>query len=344
MRKFFGVVIFVLFGGLLAGAPNNLQIYFIDVEGGAATLIVSPAGQSLLADSGSMAPDDRDAKRIYQATQLVGLKKIDYLLTTHFDSDHVGGAPALAKMIPIEKFLDHGDSIETQTPRDAQRWQAYLSIAAGKRLTMKPGQRIPLKGVQIQVASSNGEVLAKPINGGKSNEELCKNPEQKELDQSENARALGFLLAYGKFKFLDLGDLTWDKEMALACPVNKLGTVSLYQPSWHGFFMDHSGPPAHVWAVRPQVVIVNNGPRKGIATSALYERLSKIPGIEGIWQAHLSLINPDDKGHNTSEERIANLEPTAQCQGHWLKVTVESNGRFTVTNSRNNFSKTYAAR
>src|SRR6202790_1387164 len=248
----------LLMAPLVFAAPNNLQIYFVDVEGGAATLIVTPAGQSLLADTGNPLPDDRDAKRIFQAAQLAGLKKIDYVLITHFDRDHSGGVPALAKMITIEKYLDHGDSIETQAPQDAQRWQAYLAVAAGKRHSPKPGDRIPLKGVNFTVVSSNGEVLAKAINGGKANATLCKDAQQKDPDLTENARCLGFMLSYGKFKFLDLGDLTWDKEMALACPVNKLGTVTLYQPTWHGFANDRSGPPALVWAVRPQVAIVNN--------------------------------------------------------------------------------------
>lgn len=340
---FWLLAIFVFCCRLLAAEPDSLRIYFIDVEGGAATLIVNQAGESLLADAGNARPDDRDAKRIYQAAQLIGLKKIDYLLITHFDSDHVGGAPALSKMIPIGKFLDHGDSIETTEPQAAQRWQAYLSVATGKRMTMKPGDQIPMKGVHLLVVSSNGEVLAKPVKGGKPNGALCKDTPQKEPDKTENGRSLGFLLSFGRFKFLDLGDLTWDKEMELACPVNKLNTVSLYQPTWHGFFNDRSGPPALVWAVRPQVVIVNNGPRKGIATQALYERLSNSPGIEGIWQQHLSLIN-DNEPHNTSQDMIANLEPTEECKGHWLQVTVESDGKFTVTNSRNSFSKTYQAR
>jgi hypothetical protein len=198
-----------------------------------------------------------------------------------------------------------------------------------------------LKGVRLTVVSSNGAVLAKAINGGKSNATLCKETQQKEADKTENGRCLGFLLAFGKFKFLDLGDLTWDKEMELACPVNKLGTVTLYQATMHGFFNDRSGPPAHINAILPQVVIVNNGARKGLLPPA-YERIAKIPGIEDIWQNHLSLAN--DAVHNTGQDRIANLEPTAECQGHWLKVSVESDGKYTVSNSRNNFSKTYTAR
>lgn len=179
--------------------------------------------------------------------------------------------------------------------------------------------------------------------GGKGEQNTLRASRAEEPDQTENGRSLGFLLSLGHFKFLDLGDLTWDKEMELACPVNKLGTVSLYQPTWHGFFNDRSGPPALVWAVRPQVAIVNNGPRKGIGTQALYERLSKVPGIEGIWQQHLSLIN-ENEPHNTSNDMIANQEPTAECQGHGIIVEVDPKGTFTVTNSRNGFSKTYGTK
>ena len=338
MRRLLALAIWLC---LPMAAQKPLQIYFVDVEGGGATLIIGPSGQSLLADTGNPMPDDRDAKRIFQVAQTAGLKKIDYVLITHFDRDHSGGAPALAKLIPVEQFLDHGDSIETKAPQDMQRWQAYLSVAQGKRTSPKPGDRIAMKGVRLQVVTSNGEVPAKPLNGGKANAALCQDPQRKEPDLTENARCLGFLLSYGKFTFLDLGDLTWDKEMELACPVNKVGTVTLFQATMHGFYDDRAGAPAHIFAIRPQVVIVNNGPRKGLKTAA-YERIAKIPGLEDIWQGHLSLAN--DAQHNTKPDQIANPEPSAECQAHWLKVTVEPSGRYTVLNSRNQVSKTYTAR
>ena len=130
--------------------------------------------------------------------------------------------------------------------------------------------------------------------------------------------------------------------MELACPVNQLGTVSLYQATHHGFFGDRSGAPAHLYAIRPRVVVVNNGPKKGLTTPDLYERIAHVPGIEGIWQGHLTLDS--DRDHNTDERMIANLEPTAECQGHWIRVSVQPGGSFTVTNSRNDFSRTYRPR
>src|SRR5580704_5077564 len=163
MPRFLAAAAVLLCAGNLAAASKDLQIYFIDVEGGASTLIVAPSGESLLADTGFGGNDDRDAKRILRAAQSAGLTKIDYLLITHFDGDHVGGAPALSKMIPIEHFLDHGDSNQTNTPGGARLFDAYKAIAEGKRRIMKPGEKIPLKGVQVEAVSSNGAVIDKPI-------------------------------------------------------------------------------------------------------------------------------------------------------------------------------------
>ena len=324
----------------LPGPSGTLDLYWIDTEGGGATLVVSPAGQSLLADSGNPGENDRDARRIFEVAHMAGLKQIDMLLTTHFHGDHVGGAPALTKMIPIQRFLDHGDSIETQDAGGAQLFAAYLAVAKGKRTAVKPGDKIPLEGVDVTVVTSNGGTIAKPMNGGGPNP-LCANAQRKPADTTENQRSAGFLLSYGKFKFVDLGDLTWDKEMELACPVNKLGKVTLLQATHHGFYNDFSGAPALVWALQPQVVLVNNGPRKGLQASA-WDTIQKIPGLEATWQLHLSLAS--DAAHNTSPDMIANPEATADCKGHWIKASVAKDGKFTLTNGRNNFSKEYRAR
>lgn len=336
MRKLF--FLGLLGAAFLSAQSRNLDIYWIDTEGGAATLIVTPSGQSLLADTGNPGPADRDPKRILQVAKLAGLSKIDILVTTHFHSDHVGGTPALAKMIPIGKFYDHGESIEASTPEGARLYNAYKETAGKNRTVVKPGDHIPLQGVQVTVLTSNGEVIAKPLAGGGQNP-LCKGAQTKPADTTENQRSVGFLLTYGRFKFLDLGDLTWDKEMELACPDNKVGTVTLFQATHHGFFSDYSGAPALVWAIKPEVVVVNNGARKGLATNA-YNTIAKIPGIEGIWQLHRSVEN--DAAHNTSEQMIANVAPASD--GHWVKASVSKDGKFTVTNSRNDFSKTYNSR
>ena len=340
----------VALAGSLGAQSRNLEIYWIDVEGGAATLIVSPSGESMLIDTG-WAVGDRDAKRIYAATQQAGLKKIDSLVISHFHADHVGGLAALSKMIPIGRFFDHGDEIEKAN----QEWlDSYTAASAGKRTVVKPGDAIPVKGLQIKVVSSNQKILA---TGGAPNS-LCATAENKAPVAPENQRTVGVMLTYGKFKYLNLIDLDWEKEMELACPVNKLGKVTIYQTSRHGSG-DGALAPAFLGAIGPQVIVVNNGPRKGMGQvdnnvksvtpqAAPYEknaylRMAHLPGIEGIWQGHLSLADPDPK-HNTAENMIANLEDTADCKGNWIKASVASDGKFTVTNGRNGFNHAYAAR
>lgn len=323
---------------MLSAQTRHLDIYWIDTEGGAATLIVSPSGESMLVDTGNPGPADRDPKRIFDVAKMAGLNKIDILLISHYHSDHVGGAPALAKLIPIGKFYDHGASVEADTPAGARLFDAYKATAGNNRTVLKPGDRIPFKGTQVEVLTSNAEVIAKPLKGGGPNP-LCQDAQQKPPDKTENQRSLGILLTYGRFKFLDLGDLTWDREMELACPVNKVGTVTLLQATHHGFFNDYSGAPALYWAVKPEVVVVNNGARKGLQVSA-YNTIAKIPGVEGIWQSHRAVAN--DAEHNTAEDMIANIDPASD--GHWIKASVAEDGSFTVTNGRNGFEKTYKAR
>jgi competence protein ComEC len=188
--------------------------------------------------------------------------------------------------------------------------------------------------------SANGEVISKPINKGFVNK-LCDGAERKPTDNTENSRSTGFLLTYGKFTFLDVGDLTWDREMMLACPVNKVGEISLLQATHHGFSNGQSGAPALIWSLKPQVVVVNNGARKGFSNGG-YETLAKIPGIEGIWQGHKSAMN--DAAHNTADDMIANLDEGAADKGNSIKASVSKDGKFTVTNNRNKFTKSYTSR
>lgn len=319
---------------------RTLDIYWIDVEGGAATLIVSPSGESLLVDTGFGGNEDRDAKRIALAAVTAGLSRIDNLVTTHYHGDHIGGAPALSKLIPIRRFIDHGESIEAGG-RGAQAYADYKALVEGKRTIVKPGDKIALAGVDITVVSAAGNVLSERLDRGFSTS-YCEGDEQKPTDTTENSQSTGFLLTYNRFSFLDVGDLTWDREMQLACPVNKIGEVSLFQATHHGFSNGQSGAPALINSLKPQVVIVNNGARKGFSNGG-YESIAKIPGIEGIWQGHRGEANDD--AHNTQADMIANLSGAAgEDKGYWIKASVSADGRFTVTNSRNNFSKTYTAR
>lgn len=345
MRTLRILIVAVAAAVFLSAQARTLDIYWIDVEGGASTLIIAPSGESLLVDTGFPGNDDRDAKRIQAAAMAAGLTRIDNLVITHFHGDHVGGLAALSKAMPIDKIYDHGESIEISQPNGATLWKDYLAAAGNRRTVVKAGDKIPLKGVDITVVSANGEVISQPLSSnGRSRgfgNKLCDGAERKPTDNTENSRSTGFLLTYGKFSFLDVGDLTWDREMMLACPNNKIGEVSLLQATHHGFSNGQSGAPALIWSLKPQVVVVNNGARKGFSNGG-YETLAKIPGIEGIWQGHKGAMN--DADHNTADDMIANLEEGAADKGNWIKASVSSDGKFTVTNNRNKFSKTYTAR
>jgi competence protein ComEC len=324
----------------LAAASKNLEIYWIDADGGASTLIVSPSGESMLVDSGNRTPDDRDAKRIFATAQQAGLKKIDILLTTHFHGDHMGGMAALAKLIPIEMYMDHGESVEIARPDVAAAYKAYEEQSAGKRRILKAGDRIPLKGLNIDVIISAGAAISKPLKGAGAPNAVCADFKRHGPDEDpDNDQSVGFVLQFGKFRFIDLGDLTWNSEPKLVCPVNLIGKVDLFQVTHHG--LDRSNSPQFVWAIQPKVAVMNDGARKG-GTPSVFDVLRHSPGLEDIWQVHMALGTP--KEIDTSEDMIANLGPPANCKGIGLMVSVDPGGRYTVTNQRNGFQKSYEAR
>src|SRR5215471_17554202 len=340
MQKLRLVLLGALSASVLFGAPRNLEIYWIDAEGGAATLIVAPSGESMLVDTANRTPDDRDAKRIMAAVEQAGLKQIDILLTTHFHGDHIGAMPALAKMVPIMKYMDHGESIEIARPNVAAAYQAYVEQSAGKRTILKAGDRIPLKGVEITVLMSAGQPISKAMKGAGTMNPAC--PDFKEHGAEpdpDNDMSVGFLLKFGNFDFIDMGDLTWNYEQKLVCPLNLIGTVDVYQTTHHG--LDRSNSPQFVWAIQPKVMVMNDGPRKG-GPASVFEILRKSPGVQDIWQGHLALGTAREV--NTDEQMIANLGPTAGCTGNLLKLSVAKDGKYTMTNARNGFSKTYESR
>ncbi len=319
------------------GASKALQVYFVDVEGGQATLFVTPAGQSLLIDTGWPGFDGRDADRTVAAAKKAGISKIDYVLITHFHMDHVGGAPQLADRIPIGTFIDHGENRESTDAPTVQVWQAYQKLLASgkyKRITAKPGDGLPLKGVHGTVVSSDGVVIAKPLPGAGQDNPACKNAEQYPADQTENRRSLGTLITFGKLRILDLGDLTKDKEMELMCPTNKLGKVDIYIVSHHGW--GQSGSPQFVNGIDARVAIMDNGAKKG-GTPSAWDILKKSPHLEDLWQLHFS--EEGGPAHNVADEFIAN--PQGPDAGNYLKLTAYDDGSFDVFNSRTKKTKHY---
>jgi len=318
---------------------KTLQIFFVDVEGGQATLFVTPEGQSLLIDTGWAGNDGRDADRIVAAAKRAGISKIDYVLITHFHNDHVGGVPQLVARIPVGTFIDHGDNRETSSGPTVQGWQAYRQVlGAGKfkRITAKPGDVLPVQGMRVSVVSSDGALIDKPLPGAGAENPACKDSEQHPADETENPRSLGTLITFGKLKFLDLGDLTWDKEVELMCPRNKLGKIDVYIVSHHGWYQSSS--PALVYGIDPRAAIMDNGAKKG-GTPSAWDIIKASPHLEDLWQLHFSLEG--GPAHNAPEPFIANLSGPEDA-ANYLKLTASTDGSFDVFNSRTNTAKHYA--
>lgn len=339
-RRLLAVVPLVFLLALCAAQAQStkpLQIYFVDVEGGQATLFVTPAGESLLIDTGW--PGERDSARITELAKAAGVSRLDYVLVTHYHVDHVGGVPDLVKKLPVATFIDHGPLREHGSPMDQNYADYEKTIAAthAKRVSLKPGEKLPLRGIEGVVVSGDGEVIDQALPGAGQPNAFCKTTEQRPADQTENARSLGVLFAFGKLKILDLGDLTWDKELPLVCPMNKLGHVDIYIVSHHGF--EQSGSPALVQAIAPRVAIMDNGAKKG-GSRAPWQTIADSPDLETLWQLHYSIEG--GKQHNVADTYIANVGETDQ--GNYLKLTGYPDGHFEVFNSRTNSSKAYAAR
>jgi competence protein ComEC len=339
LASFLSVLLVSAWATSAAEIHKPLQIYFVDVEGGQATLFVTPEGKSLLIDTGWPGNDGRDADRIVSAAKVAGIKKIDYVLITHYHDDHVGGAPQLVARIPVGTFIDHGENRETSA--GAQKmWQAYQGVLAtgkSKHIIAKPGDVLPIPGMQVRVVSSDGAVIEKPLPRAGGTNTSCGSLEQGAGDQTENPRSVGTLITFGKLRILDLGDLTSDKEMELMCPVNKLGPIDIYVVSHHGW--SQSGSPALVNGIAPRVAIMDNGAKKG-GSPPQWAIIEKSPGLEDLWQVHYS--EEGGNTHNVTAPFIANLQgPDA---GNYLKLIASADGSFEVFNSRTQVSKKYGAR
>lgn len=351
---------------------STLDIYVLDVEGGNATLMVSPEGRSLLIDTGNGgAAAERDAARILAAVRDAGLSRLDTVLTTHYHGDHVGALDALASRLPVGRLLDHGANVQADPLIDGFLQGRYreLQRQAGHAV-VTPGDAVPLGQVEVRVVTAAGRTIARPVAGTAVPNPLCAGhvPQQvnpvsgQPTGATEDEQSVGTLVRFGRFRALYLADLTWNKEFELMCPANRLGTVDLWVVSRHG--QPSSNSPLLVHALRPRVAVMNNGLRKGGQPAAM-RVLRTSPGLEDLWQMHASVLSGQE--YTVPGAFIANLpdvvpstmptdpvvvppgQPLPPAPAHegpafWIKVSAEASGRFFVTNSRNGFTRTYDAR
>ena len=362
----------------LAGAQTNagktLDIYFIDTEGGQSTLFVSPTGESMLVDSGNAG--GRDLDRILATLGAAGVKQIDHMWSTHYHGDHIGALEELAKRVPIKRFYDHGPVAANDRATPAPFMAMYEALSKERRTIVKPGDKVPMAGLDIVTVTSNAVALKNNLPGGGKPNPACAGVAKKDesaYTDPDNGASAGFVMTFGKFRTIDLGDMTWNGELDIVCPTNRIGKIDLFVVSHHG--IDRSNSPALVHGLQPRVAIMNNGTRKGGALGT-FQVLETSPGLEDRWQLHWSYNVGVE--HNAAGVFIANIDdnetiasvltapppaprgapgapPAARGAGpgragpgaaahtpaHWIKVSAERDGTFTVTNPRNGFSKTY---
>ncbi len=309
--------------------PKTMDVYFIDVEGGQATLLVSPEGESLLIDAGypGAGNDGRDAKRIIAAANDAGVSRIDHLLITHFHGDHFGGAADLLQLMPVSNFIDHDRPAPEAlaTPAAVERFQRYeRTRQSGVHTVPAVGDRLPLRGVKAVVVSTDGLTTTTMEGAGTSNA-ACDRQLLAAVDAYENPRSTGVLIEFGKFRFLDVGDLSGQPLSDLVCPVDRIGPVDVYLVPHHGGA--DVADPATLAAFRPRVAILNNGAVKG-GEPPIFGFLRAADDLEAVWQLHRSEL---EGAANFIDARIANLDDET---AHWIKLMAYRDGSFRIRNGR----------
>jgi beta-lactamase superfamily II metal-dependent hydrolase len=346
-RVLLGIATLGLCAAALTAQSNSLDIYIIDVEGGNATLFVTPARETVLVDTGNGGPAaTRDADRIMAAVKDAGVTQIDALVTSHWHGDHMGAMGELATRIRIGHFLDHGGNVQPAAAVDEFLQKTYPTlIGRSKHTAVKAGDMLPLKGVDWRFVTSARETIRTPLSGGGRPNPHCAsftrhtvNPVSGQpIGNTEDERSVGSHVTFGRFRALYLADFPHNNEFDLVCPTNRLGTVDVLLVSRHG--QHSSNSQALVHAVRPRVAVINNGIRKGGQPETM-RVLHSSPGLEGLWQLHVAQLSGAD--YAIPGLFVANIVDDPQHRdAHWIKVAAQADGTFTVTNSRNGFSKTY---
>ncbi len=337
----FSFSILCLLASTALAGPNDqcLDVYWIDVEGGAATLLVTPAGETVLIDTGN--PGRRDPDRIVKTvTEVAGMKQIDHLIITHYHGDHFGGSLTLVEQLPIRNLYDNGQ-FEGMPDNPGK---TYFDLKVGQRHVVKPGMVLPLKQAEgapkLTFNFIGGQkTFIDPPAGTADNAALCSSGREKDRDGSDNANSVVMLVGFGDWRFYDAGDLTWNQEARLVCPKNLIGQVDVYQVTHHG--LDSSNNPLVLRSLEPQVAVMNNGTTKGCLPE-VFSTLKDTKSLQAVYQLHKNL-RPDGSTNNVAEEYIANKEK--ECQGNYVKLSVAPDAKtFTVTIPANGHSRAFQSR
>ena len=366
LRKVLASMSLLLATSGMAAAPAastkdaRLRIIPVDVEGGAATLYITPQGHSLLIDAGwpagmggarpaegapAPAPTPTSAERIVAQLKAAGVGKLDYLLLTHYHIDHIGGAIELMQLIPVGTFLDHGANREElpagandrqKSFSPATTYPKYLAAIGSKpHRTLRPGDTVKIDDLLVTAVDSDRAIPSKPLAGNGAAGVGCPPTNgPADLGGEENPRSLGIVATWGKARVLSLGDTTWDVENQLVCPRNLVGPIDLMFADNHG--SSNATSPAFLASIRPTVLVIGNGPRKG-ADPDIYEKIRAVPAIQATWQLHTAVRSPDK---NPPADQIANLDGAPDAINP-LQIAVAKSGAVTITNPRNGFSRTY---
>lgn len=363
-------------------ADKSAQFYFVDVGHGNATFVISPSGETMLIDVGT----SRSADRVYDFMQQNGIKKIDYLFITHFEEDHMGGAAALAEKVPVVNWVDHGESVTygksdqwwkgRRQPwfragsgeQDNARFDRYKAARAkGHHIVVKPGDHVPIKGIEAIVVTGGGKNLPGPLKGAGQPNAACAQTQPRLEDDAEDGQSLGILVSVGKFRFINLGDTDWNPSYRLFCPNNLVGQVDVYLMTHHAQSFSKSygenlqpvegGPdqklyywslsccsPAEVWGLHPKVAVLSMGAEGHKAgDDAAMKTVDKSPGIEGLWMTE-KINSGGEAGHNPPDDFIANIGGGRSDKVLGLKMVAHPDGKFEFTNMRNGFTKAYPSK
>jgi competence protein ComEC len=348
MRTFM-IVLFLSICAAVSQAASTMTIYAIDSEG-KAVLTIAPSGETMLEDLGWTGFGNRASttSQVVDSLKALGIKRIDHLVISHFDVDHIGDISELLAAVPVGHCYDHGDIqlAKEDNPRFAQmaeaskqHYETYVAACAKiGRTILKPGDKVPIKGIDVQVIHAAGKWITKPLAGAGAPNPACATAKQADIvprDLEDNG-SIGLLYTYGKFRYYDAADLEGHFAHELVCPNNLIGTVDLWAVNVHGQSKGYSAAMAS--ALKPPVVIEYNDGRMGRGNDPdVWAGLHALPNPPDIWLLHLNERSGPEK--NPPSDFVANLQAPDGMKP--IKITVEKNGAFTITNERNGFSKAY---